>query len=172
MKKFMWLIAGLMMLIAPSAHAREGMYLGVFVPSTSWSGDVSGVDSGTGLGGRLGLGFGRYVAIEGAMFKSTHDVGSTSWDFKGTTVDLKIHFPLSGSDFEPYILWGLGKYELGPYKGEGNQLGLGFNFYLFPELSLNAGYTMRDITFDEGTGGVDVDGKARTIDVGLTYRFL
>lgn len=188
MKVLMVVSAVMFALIAGPAQAREGLYLGAYYQTTTLSGDVlstvPGVDSGTGLGGRLGLGIGRYLGIEGTLFKTTHDAGLyPTIDYKGGTIDFKIYFPLTGSGLEPYLMAGVGKYKLEnvfynpgvtySYSGEGAEYGIGVNLYLFPELSLNAGYTKQNITFDSGTPlGVDLDGKARTFDVGITYHFL
>jgi opacity protein-like surface antigen len=178
-------ITALIALMATPVTAREGLYLGAYYPITTLSGDIlgqaptlAGLDSGTGLGGKIGLGFGRYVGIEGSLFQTSHDAGiNPTADFSGGTVDLKIYFPLTGSQIEPYLLAGVGKYQienaLVTYRGEGYEYGIGASLYLFPELSVNAGYTKRNITFDSGSPfGMDVDGKARTFDVGVTYHFL
>lgn len=170
MKRTLGYMIAFMLLLSTPAFAREGLYLGAFMARTSWSGDVS-ADSGTGLGARLGLGLGRYLAVEGTTFKTSHTVASQSQDFKGTTVSLIVNFPLTGSGFEPFILGGMGKYSLGSMKGEGTQLGIGFHYNFFPELSLDLSYASRDITFDSGTGGVDRDATARTIDIGIAYHF-
>lgn len=181
-------ITALIALMATPVTAREGLYLGAYYPKTTLSGDIlshiPGVESGTGLGGRVGLGFGRYLGIEGSLFKTTHDAGIyPTVDFKGGTVDLKIFFPLTYSQLEPYIHGGIGRYYLEnvlvntttttDIRGDGNQYGVGLNLYLFPELSLNAGYTKRNITFDSGTpAGISLKGRARTIDIGIAYHFL
>lgn len=175
MKKlsFIVVIAVLIGLMYAPVQAREGLYLGALVPKVSWSGDIQGLDSGTGFGVRGGIGLGRYLAVEGTLFQTSHDAGtSPTWDYRSSAVDLLILFPLSGSGAEPYLRGGLGLYELknGPssYTGDGNQFGIGLNFYLFPELSLNAGYTRTRVTFDEGTSP---KATARTIEVGIAYHF-
>ena len=163
------------MLVATPVMAKEGLYLGLYIPFDSFTGDTK-LDSGYGLGLRGGFGFGRYLSIEGTLFKSDVDVKGTNEtsDFKGGTVDAKAHFPLSGSHLEPYILLGIGWYEIensDTIKGYGGQFGFGVDFYVFPELSFNLGFTRTSITFDEGTP-VDLDATVRTFDVGLTYHFL
>ena len=170
------IIACMISLAGTTASAREGLYLGLFYPTVSWSGDIHGLDSGAGYGARLGLGLGRYLALEGSLSRTDHDAGiNPSRDFRSSTGDLLVLFPLSGSNAEPYLRGGIGKYELKStlttYKGDGNQYGVGLNYYLFPELSLALGYTRSRITFDEGTGVLSLKAVARTIDVGITYHF-
>jgi hypothetical protein len=174
-KKFILSAATACMLIATPALAKDGLYLGLYVPFDSFSGDVA-LDSGNGLGLRGGIGFGRYFSIEGTLFRSDVDVKGTNQtaDFKGGTIDAKLHFPLSGSHMEPYIMLGIGSYKIEnstTIKGNGGQLGFGVDFYMFPELSFNAGFTSTAITFDEGTPG-DLDATVRTFDFGLIYHFL
>lgn len=179
MKKFLVLAALTVALIATPAMATEGLYLGAFLPYDKISGDLHGYDNGWGLGGRVGYGFNRYLALEGSIFKTTHDVsGGGTADFKGATVDLKLSLPLTGSKLSPYLLVGVGGYRLetdaGNFKGGGGQVGLGLDISFFPELSFNVGYTKRSITFDSNSSGLasKVDADVRMIDIGLTYHFL
>jgi opacity protein-like surface antigen len=175
MKKFILFALTALTLIATPAMAKEGLYLGLYIPFDSFSGDTN-LDSGNGLGLRGGFGFGRYFSIEGTLFKSNIDLKGTNQttDYKGGTIDAKLHFPLSGSHFEPYIMIGVGSYKIensNAINGNGGQLGFGVDMYVFPELSISAGFTSTSITFDEGTP-VNLDATVRTIDVGLTYHFL
>lgn len=175
MKKVIVSAVAACMLIATPVTAKEGLYLGLYIPFDSFSGDTN-LDSGNGLGLRGGLGFGRYFSIEGTLFKSDVDMKGTNQtaDFKGGTIDAKVHFPLSGSHMEPYILLGIGSYKIensNTIKGNGGQFGFGVDFYIFPELSFNAGFTSTSVTFNEGTPG-DLDATVRTFDLGLTYHFL
>lgn len=177
MKKFLVLAALLAVTFVVSpASAKEGLYLGAFIPFNDLSGDIKGIDNGNGLGFRGGYGFNKYLALEGSVFKTKHDTsGGGNMDFSGGTIDLKLDLPLTGSNLAPYFLIGVGGYELKgngfDYKGGGSQLGLGLDIYLFPELNLNAGLTWRKITFDRGTP-TDLDERVRTFDIGLAYHFL
>jgi hypothetical protein len=190
MKKIFFVAALLAVtLVAFPAVAKEGFYLGAFIPYNKITGDsadppsdayINSLDSGAGFGLRAGYGFNRYFAIEGALFDSTHksNLGIVDQDFSGLTLDAKVNFPLTGHSFEPYLLLGVGHYELGDssgkFKGNGSQFGVGIDFYLMPELSLNTGLTWRRITFDSNDFGItdDVNARVRTFDVGLTYHFL
>jgi len=165
-------------LIASPVMAKEGFYLGAYIPFNHISGDINTLDNGAGLGARAGIGFNKYLSLEGSFFKTEHDMdGGGTADFRGATVDLKLNLPLTGSKMEPYALIGIGGYRLEgsgiDYKGGGGQFGVGLDMYVYPELSLNAGLTWRKITFDSGTpGNVDIDADVRTFDIGITYHFL
>lgn len=179
MKKTLILAVLTLLFVASPAMAKEGFYLGAYIPFNHISGDtgVSNLDNGAGLGARVGIGFNKYLALEGSIFKTKHDVdGGGTDDFKGATVDLKLNFPLTGSKIEPYALIGIGGYRLegsgSDIKGGGAQFGVGLDMYVYPELSFNAGLTWRKVTFDSGTSGVDVDADVRTFDIGITYHFL
>jgi len=181
MKKIIILVAlAAAALVASPATAKEGFYLGAFVPFNSISDDpLLSIDDGNGLGFRGGIGCNKYLALEASVFKTKHDVnGGGDVDLSGGTFDLKLDFPLTGSKIEPYLLIGVGRYELKgssfDYKGDGSQIGFGLDMYLFPELNFNAGLTWRRIFFDSGktaaTGHRAID--VRTFDIGLTYHFL
>jgi opacity protein-like surface antigen len=181
-------------LIATPAMAKEGFYLGGYIPITSIEGDsldsfdeayFDSLDAGGGLGLRLGYGLNRYVSLEGSMFISYHHTdflglsNVEDQEFTGQTLDLKINFPLSSSTVEPYALIGIGAYQIGDsggtyYRGGGYQVGGGLDVYLAPELSFNAGLTFRKITFDEGDFHVlyDTEADVTTLDLGITYHFL
>ncbi len=176
MKKILVLAVLAFALVASPSMAKEGFYLGAYIPYNHFSGDISGLDDGGGLGARAGIGFNRYLALEGSIFKTKHDVsGGGTDDFKGGTLDLKLNFPLTGSNAEPYVLVGIGRYRLEDsgldIKGGGAQFGIGLDLYVAPELSLNAGLTWRKITFDSGTPA-DIDANVRTFDIGIAYHFL
>lgn len=179
MKKILIVMVLAMTLMAAPAMAKEGFYLGVNVLFNEVSGDVNSpewLDSGNGLGLRGGVGLNRYLAIEAGLWKTKHDMkfSAESVDLKAGTLDLKLNLPLSGSQIEPYLLVGLGSYELelagATNDGNGVRLGIGMDIYLFPELSFNVGLTRNNVTFDDG--GADVDGKVTTLDFGLSYHFI
>ena len=177
MKKILVLVALLAVtLVASPATAKEGFYLGAFIPFNDISGDITGVDKGNGLGVRAGYGLNKYLALEASVFKTEHDTsGGGNVDFSGGTIDLKLNLPLTGSKMEPYFLIGVGGYELEgsgvDYKCSGSQFGIGLDIYLFPELNLNAGLTWRKVEFDSGTP-TTIDADVTTFDLGLTYHFL
>lgn len=177
MKRTPILVIALALTLASSpAAAKEGFYTGAFIPFDSLSGDIKGVDSGSGLGVRIGYGLNKYLALEGSAFITRHDInGGGNTYFNGKTIDLKLDLPLTGSNLEPYFLIGVGAYELKGggffFSGSGTQYGLGLDIYMFPELSFNAGLTWRNITFATGFPG-DTTEKVTTFDIGLTYHFL
>jgi opacity protein-like surface antigen len=195
MKKILVLAVLAVAFIATPAMAKQGFYLGGYIPFTSVSGDsldafddtyFGSLDGGAGLGLRLGIGFNRYVALEGSFFRSIHSTDMIiggyqieDQEFTGQTLDLKINFPLTGSNIEPYLLIGVGAYQFGDsggtyYEGSGNQFGVGLDMYMAPELSMNVGLTWRKITIDSGDfhNVYDSNVDTSTFDVGLTYHFL
>lgn len=175
MKKILIVIVLAITLMASPAIAKQGFYLGVNLLFNDFSGDINNLDSGNGLGLRGGIGLNRYLSFEAAIFKTDHDInGGGTADFTGATIDAKLNLPLTGSHIEPYIFGGVGSYTLDypgqSIDGNGGQLGIGMDIYLFPELNFNVGLTRRNITFDQPGG--DVKAKVTTLDFGLTYHFL
>ncbi len=181
MKKVLLLAVASCLLFAAPAFAKSGFYLGANMLFNDISGEINTpetMDSGNGLGLRAGFGLNRYLAIEGGIWKTKHDstvAGGTSVDLKAGTLDVKLNFPLSGSNIEPYLLVGMGNYtaedSTTSVDGKGTQFGIGMDIYLFPELSFNAGLTWRKITFDMPSGP-DQDGKVTSLDFGITYHFI
>jgi len=188
MKKFLVLAVLAVALIATPAMAGEGFYLGGYFSVNDISGDSAGafgnsyinsLDSGPGFGLRMGVGFNRYVSLQGSYFASVHSSDTyIDQDLTGLTLDLKLNFPLSNQKIEPYILAGIGSYELGDasgtFDGGGVQFGIGLDIYFVPELSLNTGLTWRSITFDSNDFGYlyDINADVTTFDIGLTYHFI
>ncbi len=181
MKRIVLMAVALCLLFAAPVMAKEGFYLGVFYPSESISGDAgTNVSSGGGWGFRAGMGFNRYIAIEGHYSSTNHDItGGSSADLKCLAGDIKLSFPLTSLDsarvmtVEPYIVAGYGHYEIKPanesFKSDGFQYGIGIELYLFRELSVQAGWTDTRVEFKDGTS---VKGDVKTVDIGLIYHFL
>ena len=180
MKKYFLSAVVALLLAASPVMAKEGFYLGAFMPTDSISGDAgAGVSSGNGWGARAGVGFNRYFAIEANYSATKHDVAANkSLDLKGLAADLKLNFPLTTLDsaqimsVEPYILFGYAHYELGnsaPVKSDGTQYGFGVELYLFRELSVNAGWAKSAISWDSTPKR---DGDIKTVNVGLIYHFI
>lgn len=181
MKKLVLLAAAVFLLIASPVMAKEGFYIGVYLPTATISGAAgTGVDSGTGLGFRAGMGFNRYLALEGTYEKTSHDVtGGSTADLKSAAVNVKLNFPLTTLDsqqimsVEPYAKFGYGSNELSfsgaSGKGNAAQFGIGIELYLFRELSINAGWTKTKVDFDSTPKS---SGDIKTIDIGLMYHFL
>ncbi len=179
MKRTLLFLALGLMVIATPAAAKEGFYLGVNVLFNELSGEINSpewMDSGNGLGLRAGVGLNRYLSIEAGLWKTKHDMkfGDGTAELSGGTLDLKLNFPLSGSNIEPYVQAGVGSYELEnngfTEDGTGGQLGIGMDIYFFPELSFNVGLMRRNITFEHNN--VDTKGKVTTLDFGFTYHFI
>lgn len=167
------------LLFAAPVSAKEGFYLGLFYPSESISGDAgNGVSSGGGWGFRAGMGFNRYIALEGHYSTTSHDIPGGTGDLKCLAGDLKLNFPLTSLDsarvmtLEPYIMAGYAHYEFSnseTVKSDGFQYGIGIELYLFRELSVQAGWTDTRVEFKDG---VSAKGDVKTVDFGLTYHFI
>lgn len=182
MKKTLLLAVVACLLFAAPVMAKEGFYLGAFIPMESLSGDVGDVwDSGTGWGLRAGMGFNQYVSIEAKYAKTAHDfkVGSGSTDFNSLAGDVKLSFPLTSLDsaqvmtLEPYLMAGYAHYESTKpeaHKSDGFQWGFGIELYLFKELSVQAGWTTTDLSFD--TKPDKLKGDVNAIDFGVIYHFI
>jgi hypothetical protein len=169
----------IMILSAAPVMAKEGLFFGAYLlPSV----DISGVsvDSGSGYGFRLGLGFGRYFSLEGIYEKTRHDYAGGTAHLDGYAVDARLNFPLTSLDsakimsLEPYILLGYGiNYKLEgsgiSSSGGGVRYGIGVEQYLFRELSVNLGYTRTVVSFD---APINKDGTVRSVELGLIYHFL
>mgnify|MGYP001557885501 CR=1 FL=1 len=180
MKKALLLAIVAFMFVASPVVAKEGFYIGAFMPTNTISFDVgTSPDSGTGWGLRTGVGFSRYVAIEANYSATEHDItGGTSTDLKGLAGDLKLNFPLTSLDraqimtLEPYLLLGYAQYELEStttLKSEGFQWGFGIELYLFRELSVHAGWTKTAVSFDSTP---KLEGDIKTVDFGIIYHFI
>jgi len=175
MKKLLVLAVLLVVFVASPVMAKEGFYLGAFIPTNTISGDAgNGTSSGKGWGIRAGVGSNRYLAFEGNYSTTSHD----SVDLKGLAVDLKLSFPLTTLDssqvmsIEPYAIIGYAHYEIGDsttFKSDGMQYGFGIELYLFRELSVNAGWTKSAVSFDTSP---KTDGSVKTLDIGLIYHFI
>lgn len=172
MKKTVVLVALAVALSASPVIAKEGMFAGAYLAKTSISGDAS-VDSGseTGYGFRVGMGFNRYFSVEGT-YEDVKDLTSVAADFR-------VNFPLTSLDsrnvmtVEPYLTFGYGMYELGSTNsvdGSGAKLGVGVELYLFHELSIHAGWSKANVTFDATGGDIGLDIK--TVEFGLIYHFI
>jgi opacity protein-like surface antigen len=161
----------------------DSVYIGVFFPRTSFEGDIKGVDTGDGVGGRIGFSVENVLSSEFSAFKSWHDAGPAERiALSGITLDIKLSLPLFPV-VSPYGFVGMGRYTLETpqtvYRGDtdgnginGYQDGLGLDLYLSKNFSLNLGYTTRRMKFDTGTpGGTTLKTTAKTYDIGLAVHF-
>ena len=182
MKKSILLVIAALLFMASPVMAKEGFYIGAFVPITSVDGDAGSViDSGTGWGFRAGVRANRYFAVEASYGVTKNDVtGYSSADLKGLAGDVKVNFPLTSLDsaqimtVEPYLMAGYAHYEINKptkVKSNGFQWGFGVELYLFRELSINAGWTQTSVSWDTPTQS-DAGGHIRTVDFGIMYHFI
>jgi Outer membrane protein beta-barrel domain len=179
MNRMVMMVVATSLLLASPAIAKEGFYLGAFVPTDSISGDAgSNIDSGTGWGLRAGYGLNRYLALEANYSATSHDFTGGTTDLRGAAGDVKLSFPLTSLDsaevmtVEPYALAGYGHYEFtkpSTVKSDGFQWGFGVELYLFRELSISAGWTRTSVSFDSTPKR---DGAVKTVDFGVIYHFI
>jgi hypothetical protein len=177
MKKSLLLALVVFLMIASPVMAKEGFYIGAFYPIEEISVDAggAGTGSGGGWGFRAGMGFNRYFAVEAHYSTTSHN----SADLKTLAADLKVNFPLTTLDsaqvmsLEPYAMLGYAHNELSggsaSTKSDGVQYGVGIELYLFKELSVHAGYTRSEVSFDTTP---KAEGNIKTMDVGLVYHFI
>jgi hypothetical protein len=187
-KRFLIAVLALLCCIAAPAMAKEGLYVGAFVPSEKISGSAAGgSDSGSGWGLRAGIGANRYFAIEANYATTQHSALPASVDLESFAGDIKVNFPLTSLDsaqvmtLEPYVLFGFAHYEKSQagatYKSDGPQWGVGVELYLFRELSIETGWTTTNVKFNEPVVPasplfVDKEGHVQRLEFGITYHFI
>ena len=82
-------------LISAPVMAKEGFFVGAYLmPSVKIQGD-----DGSGYGFRAGLGFNKYLSVQGQIERSELDVtGGGKVKLSGAAVDLRLNFPLTTLD--------------------------------------------------------------------------
>ena len=150
---------------------------------------------GPGWGLRVGWGLNDYLAIEASLTKNYHEtnlLGLSNLErqvLEGESLTLKIypgnllnHFniklPRLPDGMEPFIFIGGGLYQIGDsggtyYKGSGLEYGIGLDWYLLSNVSVNAGYIGRSMTFDKGefSSGRNADVSTNAFDAGIAFHF-
>lgn len=181
------------LLYAAPANARQGLYIGGSLFYTSIGSDThdafdkayfDSLDSGPGIGLRLGWGLNDYFALEGSLSRSYHKtnfLGLANTEdqvLEGQSLVLKINVPLPDSKLEPYVFVGGGRYNIGDsngpyYRGSSIEYGIGMDLYLTRAVSLNAGLSRKDIRFNKGKFYLDnvIDVETTTVDIGIAYHF-
>lgn len=166
MKKTLVFLVLAIALVAAPAAAKEGLFAGAYLAKASISG---GNGSESGFGFRVGTGFNKYFSLEGT-YEDVKDLSSVGADFR-------INFPLTSLDsqhvmtVEPYVLFGYGLYELGATNsvdGTGTKFGFGVELYLFRELSVNAGWSKANVSFDAPVNDLDI----KVLEFGIIYHFI
>jgi YVTN family beta-propeller protein len=178
---------------ARAASAGEGFYAGIHGIYASIQADApdsvdkeyfSSLSSGPGIALRVGWGLNEHFAIEGTLFRSYHDTdflglgGLEHQEFSGGELALRLNVPLGEGRFIPYASLLTGRYSLAGsggtyYKGMGFGVGLGCEAALMPEMAVQAGVTVREISFDAGEFHYDqdADATAASWEIGIVYRF-
>lgn len=174
---------------------NEGLYVGldlvVNVPEQDLRGDFAEVDPGNGFDVKLGYRFPIPFAVEIEFGASGHMVDNEDAGIGFFVIDLR-YFPFVFSDrpLYPYIRAGVGAYALvieGVRDGSGRRddleltgngfdVGVGFDFYVAPEVSIGVGLTQRFVKYDEMDYLdiellKDVKGAMTSLNVGVQYHF-
>jgi len=174
-----------------------GLYLGadliIAFPGADLRGDFAEVDPGAGWGVKIGYHFPIRLAVEAELGLTGHQVEGEDAGNGFFVVGLR-YFPvrLSFSDrpLYPYFRLGLGRYVLVienvqdgfgrredlKLTGRGFDAGIGFDFYLEKNVSLEAGLTQRfvkydDIDFLDSELSKKVRGHMTSLSGGVKYHF-
>ncbi len=174
------------------AMAKVGPYVGAgfnYVDITS-SGDTNffdTVDPAFGVDVRFGYNFGM-IAVEGNFIYSSHHdsfPGASNGDFYGFSVDARFFVTNPFSPEQVYFLAGVGGYSFHEnnnnlgisdhFDGPGFDLGLGFEHYFNPQLSLDLRGVYRFISYDWEQNGftvaTGVNGDTFTLGASLNFHF-
>jgi hypothetical protein len=190
MKKIMLLSALAILLCFAPAMAQEGPYAGVgldYVNITSAADPYfDTIDPAVGLDIRFGYNFGQ-VALEGNFIVSSHHddfPGFSDGDFFGFSIDLKVFFTQPRDPNQFYFLAGVGGYSFDQHDNIGNSfsldgpgfdLGLGFEHYFNPQVSLDVRGVYRFISYDLKQNGflvaTSVNGDTFTLGTALNFHF-
>lgn len=191
MKKVIFLSALAILLFSTPAMAKVGPYVGIgltYVDITNMADHYfDTVDPSLGLELRFGYDFGP-MALEGNFIGSTHHdsfPGFSDGNFYEWSIDLRVFlFPLPQPN-QLYLLFGVGGYtfhqtdnvtgEHFDFSGPGFNLGIGFEHYFNPQLSIDVRGVYRFIDYDEDINGFhfnsSVNGDTFTLGVGFNFHF-
>lgn len=182
---------------AVEASHPVGLYLGadllIDIPENDLSGDFVKVDPGAGFDLKIGYIFPIHLALEAELGFSGHKVEDEGAGIGFLAVDLRyfpFRFSFADRPLYPYLRVGIGRYALAidnlqdssgrradlRLTGKGIDVGVGFDFYLGPNVSLEAGVTQRFIRYDHldflDTPLIDdVKGEMTTLNGGVKYHF-
>ncbi|TAK00849.1 MAG: hypothetical protein EPO39_15250 [Candidatus Manganitrophaceae bacterium] len=181
--------------LARADGAKSGLYVGadlVFnVPEQDLQGDFADVDPGAGFDVKLGYRFSIPLAIEVEWGGTGHKVGDVDAGIGFLVIDLR-YFPFVFSDrpLYPYVRVGVGGYALVidnlrdpsgrrddlKLTGGGVDVGVGFDYFLTPEVTLGVEITQRFVKYDDldyldAKLVEDVKGAMTSLNGGLQYHF-
>lgn len=185
-----------------AAHAdpfdtKDGLYVGVDlvvnVPEQDLDGDFAEIDPGSGLDVKLGYRFPIRLALEVEWGVSGHMAEDEDAAIAFFVLNLRYFpfiFSLSDLPLYSYIRVGYGGYALVidgvrdgtgrrddlELTGNGLDVGIGFDLYLRPEVSLGVGVTQRFVKYDELDYldfelTEDVKGAMTSLNFGVQYHF-
>jgi opacity protein-like surface antigen len=191
MKKILFLSALVILFCSTPAMAKMGPYVGIgltYVDITSMADPYfDTVDAALGLELRFGYNFGP-MALEGNFIGSTHNdsfPGFSDGDFSGWSIDLRVFLLPLPEPNQLYLLFGVGGYwfeqtdnftgEHFDLSGPGFNLGIGFEHYFNPQVSIDVRGVYRFISYDEEINGFTVDtnvnGDTFTLGVAFDFHF-
>jgi opacity protein-like surface antigen len=191
MKKIIFLSALAILLCSTPAMAGVGPYVGIgptYVVITSAADPYfDTVDSAIGLELRFGYNFGP-MALEGNFITSRHHdsfPGFGNGDFNGFSLDLRVFLLPLPQPNQLYLLLGVGGYtfdqtdnvtgEHFEFSGPGFNLGMGFEHYFNPQVSIDVRGVYRFINYDEDINGftiaTNVNGDTFTLGATLNFHF-
>jgi hypothetical protein len=183
---------------ADTIEAKEGLYVGldlvVNVPEQDLRGDFVEVDPGSGLDVKLGYRFPIRLALEVEWGFSGHMVEDEDAGIGFLVINLRYFpfiFSLSNLPLHSYVRVGYGGYALViegvrdefsgrrddlELTGNGFDVGVGFDLYLRPHVSLGVGLTQRFVKYDEldylnAELSEDVKGAMTSLNFGIQYHF-
>lgn len=191
------MIVALLTVNAARADAKEGLYIGadliVNIPQQDLSGDFAEVDPGSGFDLRLGYRFPIPIALEIEFGASGHMVEDEDAGIGFFVINFRyfpVTFSFSGMQVESYVRAGFGAYALVIERvrddfgrrddleltGDGFDVGIGFDLYPRPEVSVGFGITQRFVKYDELDYLdfeliEDVKGAMTTVNAGVQYHF-
>ncbi len=184
------MVLAILLTASVPASAVQGFYLGMQLPFNDIRGDfdnrvhydntvVPSVDSGLGFGVIFGYGMTPNFSLESNLAVSSHSSAGAWIDFTEFSVDAKFAI-LTPQPVQPFILAGIGYYELGDsslrFGGYGYNLGVGVDFYTPYRWSFGIGLIEKFITYDRVVTGYEpffqnLNGDTTTVRFDATYHF-
>jgi hypothetical protein len=111
----------------------------------------------------------RYAAVEASYWSTAHNTSDgRTIDLQAALLGVKATLPKAKSHIEPYLVLGIGKYQLDTGRGEGWSYGAGMDISLVPSLSLTLGIVRHAVDF--GTEPRQ-SGDITTMAIGISYFF-
>lgn len=167
---------------APGAPNTSGFFVHVGLNGTAWSIDLDGVESESGGGFGLGLGytFRNNVGIFAHFDAASIEEGGESYILGHFDLGASYTFRLQNPNFKPYVLVaasGLSAQDdFIELNGSGFTAGAGFQFMLTPKLAFDLNYKysaieLSELVIEGITLGLEADASSSRLALGLRYTF-